>query len=238
MTREEHPNCYLTSGKVAIMIDGGFFIRRVHRFCRAEERRNPEYLAKMIRILCHRHAQKLKQQIYRVFFYDCPPFETGLHNPLTGRFVKFKDSEPYRFKTALFGELRKMRKMALRLGHLRLDPSGSWQIRPEKVKELLARKITVDDLDPEADIIPALRQKQVDMKIGVDITSMVLKGQVQSIVLVAGDGDFVPASKLARREGVDFILDPMWAPVNPDLNEHVDGVNSVLFNHPVKNDAP
>ena len=62
-------------------------------------------------------------------------------------------------------------------------------------------------------------------------TSMVLKHQVESIVLVAGDGDFVPASKLARREGVDFILDPMWAHINPDLEEHVDGIKSVLFSH-------
>ena len=79
--------------------------------------------------------------------------------------------------------------------------------------------------------MPNIRQKQVDIKIGVDIASMALKHQVDSIVLVAGDGDFVPASKLARREGIDFILDPMWAPINPDLNEHVDGVNTVLFDY-------
>ena len=34
--------------------------------------------------------------------------------------------------------------------------------------------------------------------------------------------------KMARREGVDFILDPMLAPINPDLNEHVDGITSAL----------
>ena len=86
-------------------------------------------------------------------------------------------------------------------------------------------------MDPVTDILPSLHQKQVDLKIGVDITSMVLKHQVDSMVLVAGDGDFVPASKLARREGVDFILDPMWAHINPDLQEHVDGIYSVLFNY-------
>ena len=98
------------------------------------------------------------------------------------------------------------------------------------MNELLNGKIKIEDLDPTYDIVPFLQQKQVDMKIGADITSMVLKKQVTAIVLVAGDGDFVPASKLARREGVDFILDPMRAHINPDLNEHVDGIHSVLFN--------
>lgn len=227
---EERINCYRTSGKVAILIDGGFFLKRLNTMCRLEERFNVEYTTKMIRILCNEHSNRLGQQIYRIFFYDCPPFETGIHNPLTGKFIKFKETPICKFKQELFDNLRKMRKTALRLGRLNLDDKYSWQIKADKVRELLAKKITIDDLDPGKDILPNIRQKQVDMKIGIDIASMTLKHQVDTIVLVAGDGDFVPASKLARREGIDFILDPMWAHINPDLNEHVDGVNTVLFN--------
>ena len=73
-----------------------------------------------------------------------------------------------------------------------------------------------------------LRQKGVDMRIGLDIASMTLKRQVDTIVLVTGDSDFVPAAKLARREGVEFLLDPMWQQVSDDLSEHVDGVVSVF----------
>ena len=76
------------------------------------------------------------------------------------------------------------------------------------------------------DIALPLRQKGVDMRIGLDISTMTLKGQVDTIVLVTGDSDFVPAAKMARREGVEFILDPMWQSVNADLNEHVDGITS------------
>nr|WP_243735402.1 NYN domain-containing protein [Xanthomonas oryzae] len=47
------------------------------------------------------------------------------------------------------------------------------------------------------------------MRIGIDISSLALKHQVDQIVLFAGDADFVPAAKLARREGIDFVLDPM-----------------------------
>ncbi len=64
------------------------------------------------------------------------------------------------------------------------------------------------------------------MKIGLDIASLSYKKLVDQIVLIAGDSDFVPAAKLARREGIDFILDPMWNPVNPDLHEHIDGLKS------------
>ncbi|WP_255251341.1 NYN domain-containing protein [Pseudomonas indica] len=46
------------------------------------------------------------------------------------------------------------------------------------------------------------------MRIGVDVASLSFKKQVDQIVLIAGDADFVPAAKMARREGIDFILDP------------------------------
>lgn len=66
------------------------------------------------------------------------------------------------------------------------------------------------------------------MRIGLDIASMAFKHQVDQIILVAGDSDFVPAAKLARREGIDFILDPLWATIRPDLHEHVDGLHTVV----------
>ena len=47
------------------------------------------------------------------------------------------------------------------------------------------------------------------------------------MVLISGDSDFVPAAKLARREGIDFVLDPMWSTIRPDLHEHIDGLKSV-----------
>ena len=45
-------------------------------------------------------------------------------------------------------------------------------------------------------------------------------------LLISGDSDFVPAAKLARREGIDFVLDPMWSAIRPDLHEHIDGLKS------------
>jgi uncharacterized LabA/DUF88 family protein len=71
-----------------------------------------------------------------------------------------------------------------------------------------------------------VRQKGVDMRIGLDVSSLAFKKQVEQIVLVAGDADFVPAAKQARREGIDFVLDPMWQQIPPNLHEHIDGKRS------------
>jgi uncharacterized LabA/DUF88 family protein len=61
---------------------------------------------------------------------------------------------------------------------------------------------------------------------GLDIASMAHKRQVSQMVLISGDSDFVPAAKYARREGIDFILDPLRANIRPDLSEHIDGLKT------------
>ena len=64
------------------------------------------------------------------------------------------------------------------------------------------------------------------MRIGLDIASITLKKQADIIMLVSGDADFVPAAKLTRREGVKFVLDPLWHHISDDLQEHVDHLRS------------
>ncbi|MBR4737457.1 MAG: NYN domain-containing protein [Rhodocyclaceae bacterium] len=101
-----------------------------------------------------------------------------------------------------------------------------WQLKPDVLKDLTRGKkpwSNVSDDDFRLD----LRQKGVDMRLGLDIASLAFKRQVNQIVLISGDADFVPAAKLARREGIDFILDPMWATIRPALYEHIDGLRTV-----------
>lgn len=102
-------------------------------------------------------------------------------------------------------------------------------LTPEQTQNLLKLRDLWANLDGNA-VTLGLRQKGVDMRIGIDIASLTLKRQVDTIVLVAGDSDFVPAAKLARREGIEFILDPLWQKVNDDLFEHIDGLQSGLPN--------
>ena len=120
-------------------------------------------------------------------------------------------------------ELRKRRKFALRLGTL--SNQIAYNLRPDVTRKLLAGTKQLEELT-EDDFVFVAQQKGVDMRVGVDIASLAYKKQVDQIILIAGDSDFVPAAKLARREGVDFILDPMWADIKPDLFEHIDGLKS------------
>lgn len=89
----------------------------------------------------------------------------------------------------------------------------------------------MDDLT-EHDFYLDIKQKGVDMRLGLDIASMAYKKQVSQIVLISGDSDFVPAAKHARREEIDFILDPMWHSISSSLNEHIDGLHSCVAKPP------
>lgn len=176
--------------------------------------------------MCLKHLSQAKDQqydLYRIFYYDCLPYSKKQHNPISGKAIDFSKTDQYKFQVEFFEELKKKRKVALRLGVL--EDKKRWIIRPGKVKELLAKKISIDDLSEE-DVFFDFTQKRVDIKIGLDIASITLKNQVDQIILISGDSDFVPAAKLARREGIDFLLDPMWNPIRPHLFEHIDGLVS------------
>lgn len=121
-------------------------------------------------------------------------------------------------------ELKKKRKFAIRLGKL-AEEQAHYTIRPEVVKRLYNGSLAFSDLT-ENDFCIEIDQKGVDMKVGLDIASLAYKRQVDQIILISGDSDFVSAAKLARREGIDFILDSLGANIKPDLFEHIDGLRT------------
>lgn len=213
--------------KTAILVDGGFFLKR-YKYLSKAKTLDPVRTVKDLFTMCMKHLKQSNggnHDLYRIFYYDCLPYDKKQHNPITGRAIDFSKTDQYKFQISFFEELRKKRKVALRLGVL--EDRNGWIVKPKKGVDLMKRKITIDDLT-DKDVQFDFTQKMVDMKIGLDIASITLKNQVDQIVLVAGDSDFVPAAKLARREGIDFILDPMWNPIKPHLFEHIDGLNSTF----------
>ncbi|MHB8389443.1 MAG: NYN domain-containing protein [Acidobacteriaceae bacterium] len=212
----------------AVLIDGGFFLKRFPRCYPGKDKNDPKIVAKTAFELALSHLEDKddpegRRRLYRIFFYDCPPVQKKAHRPMTRTSVDFGRTEVAQFRLMLHDELRRLRKVALRLGQL--AGQGEWELKTESLKRLLKREIVFQDLKDD-DFAYDVRQKGVDMRVGLDIASLVFKKQVDQIVLVSGDADFVPAAKLARREGIDFILDPMWNPVSDHLHEHVDGLRS------------
>ena len=230
------PKSSLPPVKVAVLIDGGFFVKRFNSVFNQKKTMTGAEVADRLYTIAHRHVGK-ENTLYRIFYYDCHPFDKKMHNPIDNKVIDFKLTAEYKFRTELMEALKKKRKVALRLGTLK--ESKTWGIYPHRVKELLSGKIEIKDLKPE-DVHVELRQKGIDMKIGVDIASLALKRFVDRIVLISGDSDFVPAAKLARREGIDFILDPMGAEVEPSLFEHIDGLDSSVkkIRHKTSSSSP
>ena len=219
--------------KIAVLVDGAFFLHRARQFWGDQD---PQAMARKLRKYCWPHAEEaaydskksVQTCLYRIFYYDCPPADIESVNPISKRHFKTLDSPQALWRLAFLEELKKFRKLALRLGVID-DRNPSWTLSSKKLKQLLDGKIDVGDIS-EDDVILDFRQKGVDMRIGIDIVSLSLKGQVQRIVLIAADSDFVPAAKMARREGLDFVLDPMWVSIKGNLYEHIDGLKSQVAN--------
>lgn len=252
------------SREIAILIDGGFFTKRLPKLVSEKHHATPASVVASIRFLCRRHVEMLTgdndphwhHHVYRIFYYDAHPFDGQAHHPLSNKQIDFGKSDRANFQRELFDLLKRQRNVALRLG--KVNRLGGWLMTGNRLQKLFVTKSVLGDIDLtkispdgsltlDADGVAKLtrlqaqwqaienhhvaldlRQKGVDMRIGLDIASLTLKKLASTIVLIAGDSDFVPAAKLARREGLQFILDPLWQHVNEDLFEHIDGLQSGL----------
>ena len=209
--------------RTAILVDGGYYRRKIAKIKGNED---PASAADTLYKYCQRHLNHSKEKcfLYRVLYYDCAPTEKQVYHPLLRKTINLKNEPLYKWNTAFLNELRTKRKFAVRLGKL-ADEQAVYNLRYEATKSLLQGKVTVADLK-ETDFSLSIKQKGVDTRIGIDIVAMALKKQVDKIILIAGDSDFVPAAKFARREGIDFVLDPMRASIKPELSEHIDGLTT------------
>ncbi|MDR1204823.1 MAG: NYN domain-containing protein [Peptococcaceae bacterium] len=218
--------------KTAIMVDGGFYLKQARKLF--GEKTAAERATELL-TYCHRHIPE-DHSLYRIFFYNCPPSNKIVYHPLLKSSINLGKSPLYKWTNAFHLALTSKRKVALRMGEL-LEGSTGYIIHPDALKRLCRKEITVDDLT-EQDFYLDIQQKGVDMRIGLDIASLAQKRLADQIILIAGDSDFVPAAKHARREGIDFILDPMWHTIKPSLNEHIDGLQSKVGKPPANQNDP
>ncbi|RME97700.1 MAG: NYN domain-containing protein [Alphaproteobacteria bacterium] len=216
--------------QAAILIDGGYFLKRLPSLRRDVDMSSPESVDRCIGQLIWNHLQKLNEischenalaGLYRSFFYDARPYAHKGHLPVSRRAIDYSRTREATFRQDLFKLLRKRPNFAVRLGDVKRE--RAWIMREDAQRSLLDGDRQAQQLTDE-DFVPGFRQKAVDMRMGIDIASLTLKKLVGTIVLVAGDADFVPAAKLAQREGVRVVLDPLWQNVSDELFEHIDGL--------------
>ena len=185
--------------KTAILIDGEWFRRRL------ETSLNPTDIPHGITAdVLYRNAllsvDGSKEEIFRIFYYDCPPFEGKEVNPISQQAVDFSNHPKTAARKRFLLELKANDYVAMRLG---LAKKRGWTLTQNYTKQA----IQGSHAPPGAnDVFCSFEQKGVDMRIGIDVATLSLKRLVDRIILISGDTDMIPAMKLARREGVQVIL--------------------------------
>lgn len=200
--------------KVAVIIDGG----RLRAECHLKRIKiTPERVIDVgIKVLSK------NEELFRIYYYDAPPFSGHLVSPISHKTYKSKTEDLDELKE-LYEKIGHQDLVAFRHGTLKFY---GWTLRHEIYKDLTQGKGLPNPLSDEH-FKPVFKQKGVDMKIGLDISWLAIKKIVDRIILISADSDFVPAMKLARVEGVQVVLVPMSGRINPDMREHSDEVRKI-----------
>lgn len=209
--------------KTAILVDGGYYRKRAADLW---GRKNPKDRADELFTYCLLHISEPDEprDLYRIFYYDCPGLTRQITHPLTGNVTDYSTGAGTLWTKQFFETLASKRKVAIRRGEL-AENQAEFVLKTPVLNALLRGNRTVQDLT-ERDFRLDVKQKGVDMRIGLDATSIAMGKLADQIVLITGDSDFLPVAKIARRNGIDFILDPMKQMPKANLQEHVDGIET------------
>lgn len=201
--------------KYAILVDGGFLKKKL----KVRNRHFPtaaEIEAEISRIKTNPILSD--QSLLRVYFYDAPPASGVVVNPISSVSVDLAQHAHFSENIALHQALELQPDMALRMGETIIH---GWELGHAALKDIEtngARSVT------DRDFVPNIEQKGVDLRIGLDIARLAIRQLVDTIVVVTGDSDMVPAFKFARREGLRVYLDHLGHGVKRELKAHVDVV--------------
>lgn len=197
--------------RTAILVDGGFLRKKLARQKKAQN------LADAIVSFAKACLDSAAEELYRIFYYDCPPYRgSGVErpHPMLGPTPPMS-AQAIAFNESLLHTLRQEECVAVRSGELSFD---GWVLKEQAVSDILKTGRPMQSVD----FVPNLRQKGVDLRIGVDVTLLAKDRLVDRIVIVSADSDLVPAMKLARREGVQVVLVSLDHGAKPLMREHAD----------------
>ena len=202
--------------KTALLIDGGWFSKGLGKILALPG----GWPAAPQVIKNARAVLGTDEELFRIFYYDCEPFDREVTNPVDGSKIPYHTMPAYTARKRFFFDLGQTEFVALRRGELK---ARGWEFSATYRQALLSGTTPV--APTPRDVYPNFEQKGVDMRIGIDVATLCLKKIVDRIILFSGDADMIPALKLARREGVQVFvvkLDP-W-PLKHNLIEDSDGV--------------
>ena len=205
--------------KVAVLLDGAYVRFTLYRF--VDGPTNDGHIERYAQS-CYRPDQ---EELFRIYYYDCLPYDEQRLHPISRTYMDFKQTEAYRKSMSLIQGLEVKDYFAVRLGTLAFK---DWRLSNQAFSRLCDASMDGRPLDPLSplDLMPDFTQKGVDMKIGLDIAWLATKHLVDKIILSTNDSDFVPAMKYARREGIHVVLMALGE-VSNLLKAHADEVRPV-----------
>jgi uncharacterized LabA/DUF88 family protein len=162
----------------------------------------------------------------RVYFYHARPATDVLTNPVSKKSLSLAETRIYARHDALLNALEMVPDFALRLGE---TSTTGWKLGIKAFRSLMRKPRLIE----AEDLVPAVEQKGVDLRIGLDIARLALTRSVQAIVAVTGDSDLVPAFKFARREGLRVFLCHFDHGVKRELKAHADRDIEIALPGPV-----
>jgi len=196
--------------KYAILIDAGFLKRKLGSQAEPLSTQRVRMFLDQLRA----HDALAGMRLHRVYWYDAPPLASRIKKPLLGGTINLGVTSLAQTNAKLLEELREVPYVSVRRGDLVFR---GWRVRQGRLPDKDGSvTLTAPDLEP------SIHQKGVDMRLGLDIAAITLKGHADVFVLVAGDSDFVPAMKFARREGAQLFLVTLGHSVRAEMLEHSD----------------
>jgi uncharacterized LabA/DUF88 family protein len=198
--------------RFAILLDGAFVIKKLQGSLRHfPEAADIETVCEHIKI----HPALADFSLLRVYFYHAPPAKDELVNPLNHAFTNLATTKIHAQHERLIDTLELRPDFALRLGE---TVTHEWRLGTSAMKSLMKNPRPVQ----ASDLVPNVAQKGVDLRIGLDIARLALRGMISTIVVVTGDSDLIPAFKFARREGIRLYLAHLNHGVRRELKAHTD----------------
>jgi len=124
--------------KVVFVIDGWFMRKRIYRL------KTFFYDGFEIRKYCKSHLRE-NDYLYRIFYYDTKPLAKKGHNPISKKLIDFQTTPTAKAQEKLLDSIKRTPNFALRLGKT-VWTRNSWVLAPDKLKDLLNNKISVNNL--------------------------------------------------------------------------------------------
>jgi uncharacterized LabA/DUF88 family protein len=194
--------------ETVVMIDGAFIRKKFRSAMKTDISAADiqQIIARIFRLV------DISNHNYRVYFYDCKPCSEKTSLPISHTTYDFETKPQYAKGMALIKDIKMLPFFAVREGILSFN---GWTL-----------KNTCYGMNPLTDdcFAPNLKQKGVDIKIGLDVAWASFNHIAKNIIMITGDSDFVPVIKTARRNGVFVYLFTLRHNVKKDLLENVDVV--------------